>query len=97
MLLAGDGAGARDAQILAVRVRMGLGRKMSEVVTRREGRLRPIDEMRWTAWIWFAGAAAWLADGMVSVRLHSGPRAQLAFMVALVFLGAGFFYRSQRR
>lgn len=56
-----------------------------------------MEEMRWTAWIWFAGALAWLVDGVVSVRLHSGPRAQLAFMVALVFLGAGFFYRSQRR
>ena len=59
--------------------------------------MRPIDEMRWTAWIWFVGAVAWFLDGLVSVRLHSQPRAELAFMVALVFLGAGFFYKKQRR
>ena len=62
-----------------------------------EGEVRPMEEMRWTAWIWFVGAVAWLIDGLVSMRLRSGPHAQLAFMVALVFLGAGFFYRKQRR
>jgi hypothetical protein len=56
-----------------------------------------MEQMRWTAWIWFAGAAAWIADGVVSMRLRSAPHAQLAFMVALVFLGAGSFYRKQRR
>ena len=59
--------------------------------------MRPMEQMRWQAWIWFAGAAACLVDAIVSLRLRSGPHAQLALMVALVFLGAGFFYRSQRR
>ncbi len=53
--------------------------------------------MRKSAWIWFAGCAAWVVDGMVSLRLHALPRAQLAFMVALVFLVAGLFYRNQPR
>ena len=53
--------------------------------------------MRRTAWIWFTGAIVWLGDGIVSLRLHSGPHAQLAFMVALVFLAAALFYRRQER
>jgi uncharacterized protein (DUF58 family) len=53
--------------------------------------------MRWTRWIWFAGCAAWLADGAASLRLHAAMHARLAFMVALVFLAAGMFYRGQRR
>jgi len=53
--------------------------------------------MRRTAWIWFAGCAAWVADGIVSLRLRASTHASLAFMVALVFLAAGFFYRGQRR
>jgi len=53
--------------------------------------------MRWTAWIWFAGCVAWLADGAVSLHLHAQAHAQLALMVALVFLAAGLFTRSQRR
>ncbi len=52
-----------------------------------------MQQMRWTQWIWFAGAAAWLADGVVSMRLHAAPHAELAFMVAIVFFGAGMFYR----
>jgi hypothetical protein len=53
--------------------------------------------MRNTAWLWFAGCAAWTVDGIVSLRLRSIQHAQLAFMVALVFLAAGFFYRRQKR
>ena len=56
-----------------------------------------MEQMRWTAWIWFVGALAWLADGIVSLRLRSVPHAQLAFMLTLVFLSAGFFYRGQQR
>ena len=53
--------------------------------------------MRRLAWVWFAGFAAWLVNGMVSVRLHNLPHAELAFMLAMVFLAAGLFYQRQRR
>ncbi|WP_263367363.1 hypothetical protein [Edaphobacter bradus] len=53
--------------------------------------------MRRTAWIWFAGFAVWVADGVVSLRLHSTQHAQLAFLVAMVFFAAGLFYRRQQR
>ncbi len=53
--------------------------------------------MRWTAWVWFAGCAAWLGDGLVSAHYRAWPRAELAFMVAMVFLAAGLFYQRQRR
>jgi hypothetical protein len=56
----------------------------------------PAITMRKTAWVWFVGCAAWLADGVVHLRLHALPHAELAFMVALVFLAAGIFYRSQK-
>jgi hypothetical protein len=52
--------------------------------------------MRKTAWIWFVGCAVWLGDGVVQLRLHAIQHAQLAFMVALVFLAAGLFYRNQK-
>jgi hypothetical protein len=51
--------------------------------------------MRKTAWIWFAGFLAWLADGLISLRLHNLPHARLAIMVAIVFFTAGLFYRRQ--
>ncbi len=51
--------------------------------------------MQRTAWIWFAGFAAWIADALVSVHLHDWLHARLAFMVAIVFLVAGLFYRRQ--
>jgi hypothetical protein len=54
-------------------------------------------QFRRTAWIWFVGCAAWLVDSAVSFRLGALPRAKLAFMVALVFLAAGFFYRNPRQ
>ena len=53
--------------------------------------------MRNYAWIWFAGFIAWLVDGIISLRLHSMQHAQLAFLVAMVFLAAGLFYRRQQR
>ena len=53
--------------------------------------------MRNLAWIWFAGFAAWVFDGLVSLRYHSMQHAQLAFLVAMVFLVAAFFYRRQQR
>ena len=53
--------------------------------------------MRNFAWIWFAGFAAWVVDGIISLRLHSLQHAQLAFLVAMVFFAAGIFYRRQPR
>ncbi len=53
--------------------------------------------MRRLAWIWFVGCAVWFADGVVQLRLRSLPHAELAFMVALMFLAAGFFYRRPPR
>ncbi|HEY0307183.1 MAG TPA: hypothetical protein VGB94_03425 [Acidobacteriaceae bacterium] len=49
------------------------------------------------AWIWFAGFAAWLVDGFVSLWLHAWPHAQLAFLIAMLFLAAGLFYQRQPR
>jgi hypothetical protein len=51
--------------------------------------------MRRTAWIWFLGFAAWLVDAMVSIHVNNWLHARLAFMVAIVFLAAGLFYRRQ--
>ena len=51
--------------------------------------------IRKTAWIWFAGFAAWLADGLVSLHFHNWLHARLALMVAIVFFTAGLFYRRQ--
>ncbi len=53
--------------------------------------------MRNTAWLWIAGFAVWVVDGIVSLRLHSPQHAQLAFLVAMVFFAAGLFYRKQKR
>ena len=48
-------------------------------------------------WIWFLGFAAWALDGTFWLRLHAAPHAKLAFMLALLFLVVGIFFRSQRR
>lgn len=53
--------------------------------------------MRKTAWIWFAGCVAWFIDGAFWLRIHAIPHAELAFMLALLFLFAGLFYRNQSR
>lgn len=53
--------------------------------------------MRRSAWIWFVGCAAWLVDSVIGFHLGAMAHAKLAFMVALVFLAAGFFYRSQKQ
>jgi hypothetical protein len=52
--------------------------------------------MRKTAWIWFAGCVAWSLDGAFWLRLHATAHAKLAFMLALLFLAAGLFYRNQK-
>jgi NADH:ubiquinone oxidoreductase subunit 6 (subunit J) len=51
--------------------------------------------MRKTAWIWFVGFAAWLADALLSLRRRNLRHARLALMVAIVFFTAGLFYRRQ--
>jgi NADH:ubiquinone oxidoreductase subunit 6 (subunit J) len=48
--------------------------------------------MRKTAWIWFVGFAAWLADALLSLRMRNLMHARLALMVAIVFFTAGLFY-----
>ncbi len=55
------------------------------------------DTMRFTAWIWFAGCAAWLFDGVVQAHYDGWFHARLAFTLAFVFLAAGLFYRTLRR
>jgi hypothetical protein len=52
--------------------------------------------LRNSAWIWFVGCVVWIGDGLVQLHYHSLPRAKLAFMVALMFLAAGLYYRSQK-
>ncbi len=51
----------------------------------------------WAAWVWFAGCAAWVVDAAVSLRLRAWAHAELALIVAMLFLAAGFFYRQQGR
>jgi len=63
----------------------------------KTGPVRPIKAMRNAAWIWFVGCAAWVCDAVLQLRLHALAHAELAAMVALVFLAAGFFYRQQKR
>ena len=53
--------------------------------------------MRNAAWIWFAGFIAWVVAGIIGLRTHAYQHAQLDFLVAMVFLVAGLFYRQQRR
>jgi len=52
--------------------------------------------MKNSAWIWFVGCAVWFADGIVQMRIHARAHAQLAIMLAVVFLAAGVFYRNQK-
>jgi uncharacterized membrane protein YjjB (DUF3815 family) len=53
--------------------------------------------MRRLTWIWFAGCAAWVIDGILSLHYRDYPHAELAFAVAMVFLAAGALYSKQRR
>jgi hypothetical protein len=53
--------------------------------------------MRKSAWIWFVGCAVWFTDGVFQFRIHARAHAQLAFMLALLFLVAGLFYRREQR
>ena len=51
--------------------------------------------MKKTAWIWLAGCIAWFVDGLLHLRLHAWPHAELAFAMAALFLVAWLFYRIQ--
>ena len=51
--------------------------------------------MRKTAWIWFVGCVAWFVDSVFWLHLRAVAHAELAFMLALLFLAAGLFYRRQ--
>jgi hypothetical protein len=51
--------------------------------------------MQKTAWIWFAGFAAWVVDGVISLRLHSLTHAAAAFFVAALFFTAGLVYQGR--
>ncbi len=53
--------------------------------------------MRRTAWIWLAGCIAWGVDGLLHLRLRERPHAELAFLMAALFLVAWLFYRVQPR
>lgn len=53
--------------------------------------------MRRFAWIWFLGCTVWAADGIISVHYRALQHAELAFLLALVFLVAGLLYQRQRR
>jgi len=35
-------------------------------------------------------------DGVVQLHVHALPHAELAFMLAMLFLAAGLFYRNQK-
>jgi hypothetical protein len=52
--------------------------------------------MRKTAWIWFVGCAVWFVDGAVQLHYRARAHAQLAFMLAMLFLVAGLFYKNQK-
>ena len=52
--------------------------------------------MKRFAWIWAAGTVAWIADALVALRMHNRLHAELALVVAAMFLIAWLFYRSQK-
>ena len=52
--------------------------------------------MRKTTWNWFVGCAVWIMDGVVQIHFHALLHAEFAFMIAMLFLAAGLFYRQQR-
>ena len=53
--------------------------------------------MRRTAWIWLAGCIAWLFDAGLSLHYHATARAELNFLIAMLFGFAYAFYASQKR
>ena len=53
--------------------------------------------MRRFAWIWFVGCVVWLGDGFLSAHYQSWAHAELAFLLALVFLAAGLLSSRGKR
>ncbi|HEY0264818.1 MAG TPA: hypothetical protein VGC07_09870 [Granulicella sp.] len=53
--------------------------------------------MRSTSWIWFAGFAVWVFDGLVQIHYRAWLHARIALSIALLFLVVGLFYRKQLR
>ena len=53
--------------------------------------------MRRTAWIWLAGCIAWLFNAGLSLHYHAQQRAELDFLIAMLFGGAYAFYSTQKR
>jgi hypothetical protein len=52
--------------------------------------------MRRTSWIWAVGCIAWTVDGFVSLRFPDKHRAEIAFLLAVLFAAAWGFYRQSR-
>ena len=50
-----------------------------------------------TAWIWLAGALAWLLDALANLVRGTKVHAGLAFALSGVFAVAWLFYRGQSR
>lgn len=53
--------------------------------------------MRKAARIWFVGCVVWAADGVAQLRVHAQAHAELAFMLSMLFLVAGLFYRHHQK
>lgn len=53
--------------------------------------------MRRMTWVWFAGFAAWLLDGLIRLRLGNMQHAELALILAALFLMAGLFFGQKQR
>ncbi len=53
--------------------------------------------MRRTSWIWLAGTFAWLVDALVNLHFHAVQRAELGFLLAVLFAVAWLFYSQQPR
>jgi len=53
--------------------------------------------MQKSAWIWFVGCAVWLLDGVEQMHVHAQVHAELAFVLSMLFLVAGFFYSNQKK
>ena len=65
--------------------------------THRRPAVRVQLPMRRFAWIWLAGCIAWLFDAGLSLHSHETQRAELNFLVAIMFGIAYAFYSSQKR
>ena len=53
--------------------------------------------MRRFAWIWLAGCIVWLFNAGLSLHNHATQRAELNFLIAMLFGTAYAFYSTQKR